>query len=77
LSDLLNKIIEKYYEPPKIDNIAPLFQQNLEETKFDKGIAYFLIGMLGLAVTVWIVVSAKKRPQFIYHRPEIPEQNVL
>ena len=63
LSDLLNKIIEKYHEPPKIDKIARPIQHDKEETKIDKGIVYFFIGTVGLAVIVWIWVSAKKRPQ--------------
>jgi hypothetical protein len=62
LSDLFNKIIAKHHEPPKIDKIARPIQQNKEETKIDKGIFYFLIGTMGLAAIVWIVVSAKKRP---------------
>jgi hypothetical protein len=63
LSDYLNKIIEKYHEPPKIDKIARPIQQDKEETKIDNGIVYFFIGTVGLAVIVWIWVSAKKRPQ--------------
>ena len=61
LSDLLNNIIKKHYEPP-IDKKANHQEvKTVEGEKIDNKGMYILIIVLGVVTSIWIIVSAKKK----------------
>ncbi|MDP1817752.1 MAG: hypothetical protein Q8K92_25065 [Leadbetterella sp.] len=79
LSDLLNKIIEKNYEPPIDKKANHQDSKTVEGEKIDKKGMYILIIVLGAVTSIWIIVSAIKKINYSddwrKSRSDLPSQN--
>lgn len=81
LSDLLNKIIEKNYEPPIDKKANHQEAKTVEGEKIDNKGMYILIIVLGVVTSIWIIVSAKKKinsaDDWRNSRSDLPSQNKM